>query len=215
MLSNYRLGDIIILGTNDETINHDIVTEHPNSIGSDYVLSSQDKTNRVRVATQIILNHIQKHEHLFPADIENSTVVHLRLGDAVGGSHWYERKLRPFDLSYYQSIKPDIDIDTSNGSNGSVYIIGKCHFGKGDSSTNYEECIELSKNHINDVLHLLKATHFDGGHPDIDLCLAVKAKQFVQGRGYYSKLIVEVRHMLGRNSIKNISHNFNIPNIDY
>jgi len=74
---------------------------------------------------------------------------------------------------------------------------------------------ELSKKHINDVLHLLKATHFDGGHPDIDLCLAVKAKQFVQGRGYYSKLIVEVRHMLGRNSIKNISHNFNIPNIDY
>jgi len=217
MLSNYRLGDIIILGRNNEEINHDIVTEHPNTIGSDYVLSSQDKTNRVHVITQIILNHIQKHEHLFPADIENSTVVHLRLGDAVGGSHWYERRLRPFDLSYYQSIISDINIDTSNGSNGSngsVYIIGKCHFGKGESSTNYEECMELSKKHINDVLHLLKATHFDGGHPDIDLCLAVKAKQFVQGRGYYSQLIVSVRHMLGRNSIKTQSHNWTVPETD-
>ena len=93
---------------------------------------------------------------------------------------------------------------------GNVYVIGKCHFGKGESSTNYDECMELSNSYMENVLHLLKATHFDGGHPDIDLCFAVKAKQFVQGRGFYSKLIVEIRRRLGLNSIESKSHDFSL-----
>ena len=202
MLSNYRLGDVIIQGVNDALVIHDILTNHPNTIGSDYVLllSSTNWTSRVNLATSIILNHINKYEHLFPQDIAESTVVHLRLGDAVGGL-FYERRIRPLDLAYYPSIVPD----------GKVYVIGKCHFGKADSSnpigsTNYEECIALSQTYMENVINLLNATHFDGGHSDIDLCLAVKAKHFVQGRGFYSKLIVEVRRWLGLNSIETNSH---------
>ena len=196
MNSNYRLGDIII---QDADIGLDICSEHSNTIGSDYILS-HDKSNRIALATQIVLRHIQKYEHLFPQDIEDSTVVHLRLGDAVGGTHFYERRLRPFEPSWYQSIIPDI-------SQGSVYVIGKCHFGY-QCSANYDECNELSKSYMENVLSLLKATHFDGGHPDIDLCFAVKAKLFVQGRGCYSKLIVEVRRCIGLKSIETPSHDF-------
>ena len=205
MLSNYRLGDLIVQA---HTLLHaEILTEHPSTIGSDYVLS-HDKSDRIGLATQIVLMHIEKCKHLFPHDIECSTVVHLRLGDAVGGTHFFERRLRPFDPLYYQSIVPE----------GNVYVIGKCHFGKGElttngsfngqSSTNYDECMELSNSYMENVLHLLKATHFDGGHPDIDLCFAVKAKCFVQGRGCYSKLIVEIRRRLGLSSIGAQSHDF-------
>jgi hypothetical protein len=196
MNSNYRLGDIII---QDMDIGLDICSEHSNTIGSDYILS-HDKSNRIALATQIVLRHIKKYEHLFPHDIEDSAVIHLRLGDAVGGTHFYERRLRPFEPSWYQSIIPDI-------CQGSVYVIGKCHFGY-QCSANYDECNELSKSYMENVLSLLKATHFDGGHPDIDLCFAVKAKLFVQGRGFYSKLIVEVRRCIGLKSIETPSHDF-------
>lgn len=207
MLSNYRLGDIIL--QDHKLLHPEMLTDHPTTIGSDYVLS-HDKSDRIGLATQIVLMHTEKYKHLFPPDIEYSTVVHLRLGDAVGGAHFFERRLRPFVPSYYQSIVPE----------SNVYVIGKCHFGKGDSSTNgnyinesstnYDECIKLSNSYMENVLHLLKATHFDGGHPDIDLCFAVKAKYFIQGRGFYSKLIVQIRKRLGLISIEAPSHDWSI-----
>jgi hypothetical protein len=198
MLSCYRIGDIIIQGVNDASLNSDILLEHPNTIGSDYILT-QNKMDRIGITTQIVLNHLQKYNHLFPQDIIDSTVVHLRLGDAVGGHHFYEKRLRPLDVSYYQMVIP----------HGKVYVIGKCHFGKGDSSTNYDECRELSNKYMSTILNTLGAKHFDGGHPDIDLCFAIKSKHFVQGRGFYSQLIVEIRRRLGLKSIETQSHIFN------
>jgi hypothetical protein len=46
----------------------------------------------------------------------------------------------------------------------------------------------------------------------LDLCCAIKAKHFVQGKGFYSQLIVEVRRCLGLKSIETRSHNFEIMN---
>lgn len=42
----------------------------------------------------------------------------------------------------------------------------------------------------------LEAEHFDSGNADIDLCCAVQSKIFVQGKGYFSKLIAEIRKNL-------------------
>jgi hypothetical protein len=197
MLSSYRIGDIIIQGVDDISLNNDILNDYPNTIGSDYILI-KDKRDRIRCATMIVLNHIKKYFHLFPPDIGSSTVVHLRLGDAVGGNYFYEKYLRPLDVSYYKKNVPL----------SKVYVIGKCHFGKGDSSTNYDECIELSNTYMSNILSELNATHFDGGSPDADLCCAILAKNFVQGRGYYSQLIVEIRRCLGLKSIETYSHVF-------
>jgi hypothetical protein len=197
MLSCYRIGDIIIQGVNDPSLNSELLLEHPNTIGSDYILSKNKKDN-IDLATEIVMNHLQKYNHLFPEDIIDSTVVHLRLGDAVGGHYVYEKRIRPLDVSYYQLVIPP----------GKVYVIGKCHFGKGDSSTNYDECTKLSNKYLSDVLNILGGTHFDGGHPDIDLCFAIKAKHFIQGRGFYSRLIVEIRRRLGLKSIETQSHIF-------
>ena len=197
-MSSYRIGDIIVQGVNDASLNSELLTENPNTIGSDYILSDPIlKFDRIGLATQIILNHSQKYNHLFPQDVKDSTVVHLRLGDSLG-DHFYEKRLRPIDVSYYQLVIP----------HGKVYVIGKCHFGKG-SSTNYDECIELSNKYMRDILNTLGATHFDGGHPDIDLCFAIKSKCFIQGRGFYSQLIVEVRRRLGLKSVETQSHIFN------
>lgn len=197
-MSSYRIGDIIVQGVNDASLNSELLTENPNTIGSDYILSAPIlKFDRIGLATQIILNHNQKYNHLFPQDVKDSTVVHLRLGDSLG-DHFYEKRLRPIDVSYYQLVIP----------HGKVYVIGKCHFGKG-SSTNYDECKELSNKYMRDILNTLGATHFDGGHPDIDLCFAIKAKHFIQGRGFYSQLIVEIRRRLGLKSVETQSHIFN------
>jgi hypothetical protein len=195
MTSSYRLGDLIVQGYDNPRLNDEIVNEHPGSIGCDYVLSAK-KQDRIGNATEIVLKHMEKHAALFPPDIENSTVVHLRLGDAVGGNHWFEKNLRPMDVSYYQGIIPQ----------GKVYVIGKCHFGRWECSTNFEECTQLSNAYLMQTLSVLNATHFDGGNADVDLCCAVKAKLFVQGRGFYSKLIVEIRQRLGLQSVETNSH---------
>ena len=191
--SFYRLGDIVIQDINDLSLNNIILKEYPNTIGSEFILSR----NRITLITQITLRHLQKYKHLYPEDIQNSTVIHLRLGDSMG-EYYYEKRLRPLDVDYYKKNIPD----------GKIYVIGKCHFEKGMSSTNYEECSELSNQYMQNVLNTLDATHFDGGHPDIDMCFAVVAKHFVQGRGYYSQLIVEIRRCLGLKSIETSSHIF-------
>jgi hypothetical protein len=196
-MSSYRLGDIIVQGFDDASLNSEILNKNPNTIGSDYILSNSLKVDRIGLAIQIIFNHCQKYNHLFPQNFRDSTVVHLRLGDSLG-NHFHEKRLRPIDVSYYKLVIPD----------GKVYVIGKCHFGKG-SSTNYEECTELSNKYMREVLNILGATYFNGGHPDIDLCFAIQSKLFIQGRGFFSQLIVDVRKRLGLKSIETQSHIFN------
>ena len=43
MTSSYRLGDIIVQGVDDPITNSEILNEHPQSIGSDYILSMNKK----------------------------------------------------------------------------------------------------------------------------------------------------------------------------
>ena len=76
-----------------------------------------------------------------------------------------------------------------------------CFFAK-TSSNNYDECIKLSNQYLQDVITSLNADHFDSGIADIDLCCAIKAKLFIQGKGFFSKLIVEIRKKLNLNNIE-------------
>jgi hypothetical protein len=85
------------------------------------------------------------------------------------------------------------------------YVIGKCFFAK-PSSTNYEECINLSNKYLHNVINELEAKYFNSGNPDIDLYCAVKSKIFIQGKGFFSKLIVEIRKKLNLNSIETTPH---------
>lgn len=181
MISSYRLGDLVCLSLNQDEKNA-ILAEHPNSIGSEYI-SGVD--HNIDLITAIVLKRIDMYKDLFPKDIEESTVIHLRLGDVVGGNEWHEKIKRPLDIDYLKLIVPD----------SKVYIIGKCFFAKG-SSNNFEECTDLSRFYLENVISALNAEHFDGGDADIDLCLAVKSKCFIQGRGFFSKLITDIRKKL-------------------
>ena len=91
--------------------------------------------------------------------------------------------------------------NSNNNNNNKRYILGKCFFAN-TSSNNYDECIKLSNQYLQDVITSLNADHFDSGIADIDLCCAVKAKLFVQGRGFFSKLIVEIRKNLKLENIE-------------
>jgi hypothetical protein len=44
MISSYRLGDLVILGLEENEINK-ILIEHPNSIGSKYILEKRNNTS--------------------------------------------------------------------------------------------------------------------------------------------------------------------------
>lgn len=111
----------------------------------------------------------------------------MRLGDVIAGTEWHEKLKRPHDVSYYTNI---LQNDTSK-----KYVIGNCFFAK-TSSTNYEECITKSNEYLQNILNELKAEHFNSDNADIDLCCAVKSKLFIMGRGWFSKLIVEIRKKL-------------------
>jgi hypothetical protein len=128
---------------------------------------------------------------MLPNDVEESIMFHLRLGDVIAGNKEHEKVKRPHSIEYLQNEVKD--------NHRKKYVIGKCHFGSlSHSSTNYKECIELSNIYLKNILD---ATHFSSGDADIDLCLAVKAKLFIQGRGYFSKLIVDIRNRLNLPSI--------------
>lgn len=190
MISSYRLGDLVLISLNHEEQNA-ILSEHPDSIGSRYILNKQPKT--IDMFVQIVLQYLRECEAFLPPDISYSIVVHLRLGDVVAGNEWHEKIKRPLKIEH---IKSSLQNNADN-----KYVIGRPFFAVA-SSKNYEECIELSNKYLKDVLQELGATHYDSGNADIDFCCAVKSKLFVQGQGYFSKLIVEVRKRLNLPSIE-------------
>lgn len=194
MISSYRLGDLVLIGLADfeEEL---ILAEYPNSIASKYILQKRiHNKNNIHLITNIVVEHIAEVLPLLPQDIQKSTVVHLRLGDVVCGNEWHEKLKRPYDVQYIHSLIP---VD-----NYKTYVIGKCFFAY-TSSKNYDECINASNTYLQNILNTLNAEHFDSGIADVDLCCAVMSKCFIQGKGYFSQLIVEIRKQLQRHCIEN------------
>jgi hypothetical protein len=194
MISSYRLGDLVLLSLTPKEIT-ELLKDHPNSMGATFIKEKIRYRNasNIDIITNIALINIKQNEEGLPKDISESTVIHLRLGDVVAGNTDHEKEKRPFD----KSIIKNLLINDTNKK----YIIGNCFFAK-PSSNNYDECINKSNEYLYSIISELNATHFDSKNADVDLCLAVKAKLFVQGKGYYSKLIVEIRKKL------------NLPNIE-
>jgi hypothetical protein len=198
MISSYRLGDLVLLHLSENEID-EILIEHPNSIGSKYILEKRNNSysNNIDIITKIVMEQIEQNLDFLPKNITDSTVIHLRLGDVIAGNEWHEKIKRPLKLDYIKTL-------VSNDNN-QKYVIGKCFFAK-SSSNNYEECINLSNKYLHNVINELKAEYFDSGNADIDLCCAVKSKLFIQGKGFFSKLIVDIRKKLNLKSIETIPH---------
>ena len=194
MISSYRLGDLVILGLSENEQNK-ILIEHPDSIGSKYILEKKKNNcyNNIDLITKIVMENIEQNLDLLPKDITKSILIHLRLGDVVAGNEWHEKIKRPLDVNYIKSL-------VANDMNPK-YVIGKCFFAEA-SSTNYEECIDLSNKYLDNIINELQAEHFNSGNADIDLYCAIKSKIFIQGKGFFSKLIIEIRKKLNLNSIE-------------
>ena len=198
MISSYRLGDLVLLDLGENERNK-ILMEHPNSIGSKYILEKRNNTccNNIDLITKIVMEHILQNLDFLPKNISVSTLIHLRLGDVVAGNEWHEKIKRPLEVDYIKSL-------VSNDTNPK-YVIGKCFFAE-PSSTNYQECIDNSHEYLHNVINELQAEYFNSGNADIDLCCGVKSKLFIQGKGFFSKLIVEIRKKLNLNSIETSVH---------
>jgi hypothetical protein len=199
MISCYRLGDLVLLNNLGENEKNKILMEHPNSIGSKYILEKRNNThcNNIDLITKIVMEDILQNLEFLPKNITDSTLIHLRLGDVVAGNECHEKIKRPLEVEYIKSL-------VSNDSNPK-YVIGKCFFAE-QSSTNYEECINKSNEYLHNVINELQAEYFNSGNADIDLCCGVKSKLFIQGKGFFSKLIVEIRKRLNLNSIETTTH---------
>lgn len=194
MISSYRLGDLILLDNLNSSEIERLLREHPDSFGSKYILEKRENNNcsNIDIITRIVMEYIDKNIELLPKDISESIVIHLRLGDVIGGNEWHERAKRPLSIDYLKQLL-DQNIRKK-------YVIGKCHFGT-HSSPNIEESITLSNKYLKDVINEFEAEHFNSGNADLDLCCAVKSKLFIQGKGYYSQLIVDIRNKLNLESI--------------
>ena len=198
MISSYRLGDLVLLHLSESEQN-DILDDHPNTIGSEYILAkrtnarfprSMNPNNNIDLITTIAIKYMHKYANFIPSDMCESTLVHLRLGDVVAGTEQHEMVKRPLEIEHIKTI-----VNQPQFAANKRYVIGKCFFAK-TSSKNYDECIRLSNAYIQQVITELQAEHFDSGTADVDLCCALKAKLFIQGRGFFSKLIVEIRKRL-------------------
>ena len=195
MISSYRLGDLVLLNLNNAE-KCELLRDFPNSIGSKYILEKTRGSphSNIDIITKIVLECIKEKSDCLPKDIADSTLIHLRLGDVVAGNETHEKGKRPLEIQHIKSLLVD-DV------NQKKYVIGKCFFAK-PSSKNYRECIHLSNAYLQTVINELHAEHFDSGDADTDLCCAVQSKTFVQGRGYFSKLIVEIRKKLNLHTIE-------------
>jgi hypothetical protein len=193
MISSYRLGDLVFRHLKQDE-RDELFREHPNTIGGKYILENKDS---IDVITKIVLEHIEQNIDHFPKDISDSTVIHLRLGDVIAGNTWHEKSKRPLDVNHIKSL-------VSNNAD-KKYVIGKIFFAK-TSSVNYEDCTNKSNEYLQNIINELQAEYFNSGDSDIDLCCAVKAKLFIQGKGFFSKLIVEIRKKLNLNSIETTTY---------
>jgi hypothetical protein len=203
------LGDLVLISLTQFEKN-ELTRDHPNSIGSKFIAEmnmiskqkpepmsrprkqppvqwkSEDKLDTI---TKLVVECTEGALGRMPTDISESIVVHLRLGDVVAGNACHEKEKRPYAVEQL--------CDALRDRTEKKYVIGKCFFAK-PSSKNYDECIQQSDKYMAEVLNALNATHLDGGDADIDLCCAVKAKLFVQGKGCFSMLITEIRKRLNR-----------------
>ena len=194
MISSYRLGDLVMLDLDHIEIDA-ILNDHPNTIGSKYILEKRNNPSKsnIEIFTKIVLEHVEYYKDLLPKDISDSTLIHLRLGDVIAGTTDHEMSKRPLEIEDMKTL-------LTNDSN-KRYVIGKCFFAI-SSSRNYEECIQLSNNYLHNVINELNAEYFDSGNADIDLCCAIQSKLFLQGKGFFSKLIVEIRKTLNLDNIE-------------
>jgi hypothetical protein len=196
MISYYRLGDLVLLHLSPEE-ERKLLDNHPNTIGSSYIHSREVNAayvNKIKLITDIVVEYSKANRHLLPTDINNSVVIHVRLGDVVAGTTHHESVKRPHSIQYLQEKLNDCG-DLKR------YVIGACFFAE-SSSTNVDECRDKSNLYLNAVLNETNATHLNSGVADIDLCSGVLAKQFIQGKGFFSQLIVNIRKDLNLPSIE-------------
>ena len=207
-INYYRLGDLVYHNYLTKEEEDKILQYHPNTLGSKYIIekirNNKDDINdtdyRLLIFIKIVFEYLITIIDKIPKDIIKSLLIHLRLGDVVGGKIWYEIGRRPFQITHLNNL---IENDNKNGNKyENRYIIGKCHFGE-KCSDNYEESIELSNKYLNNCLELFKATHLSGEDADFDLCCSILSKNFLQGRGCYSQLIVAIRKRLNLDYIDN------------
>jgi hypothetical protein len=204
-VSIYKLGRLILTPMDGNEMTQ-ILLNYRNSIAGKFIIklfeiesivkpntiiTSEILNKRIDILLSIINEYIPNINHKLPIDIQQSTVIHLRLGDVIAGITEYEYERRPIPAN-------EIKLLLDNDKNNNKYIIGKPFFSK-ESSINYDECIDKSNIYVNEVVELLNAKHISmNNSADIDLCCGIQAKLFVKGRGYYSKLITIIRKRLNR-----------------
>lgn len=193
MISPYRLGDLVFMWVEEEDQKL-ILSDYPDSIGAKFILEKRRNNHRdnVTIMYDIVSELLKRDNDIIPEDVNDSTVIHLRLGDVIAGTSDHEQGKRPLSVDYLkEGLKDNTD---------KKYVMGKCFFARA-SSTNYFECVKKSNEYLQSVITELDAEYFDSGNADIDLLFGIKSKLFVQGKGYFSKLIVFLRQRMGLPSI--------------
>ena len=194
MISPYRLGDLVFVWVEQED-QELILSDYPDSIGAKFILEKRKNhhCDNVSIMYDIVSDLLKMDIDIIPEDVSDSTVIHLRLGDVIAGTADHEQGKRPLSVDYLKEELKDIS--------DKKYVMGKCFFARA-SSMNYFECVKKSNEYLQSVITELNAEYFDSGDADTDLLFGLKSKLFVQGKGYFSKLIVSLRERMGLPNIR-------------
>ena len=192
-ISSYRFGDLLAGWLTDDE-KDSLARDHPASLGARLIQQWHPEVRRrIEQLAELVVHKIAECTAQLPPRVTDSTVVHLRLGDVVCGTHWHEQNKRPLPASALVSAIPQ---------DAPVLVIGQCFFTAEHSSMDqYDDSRTASAKYLAQVLADLHATHVDGGHADMDLCCGVAAKTFVAGKGHFSGTILAIRKVLGKPSI--------------
>ena len=94
---SYRLGDLLHNNLH-YTERLRLYKENPNSIGGRYIrhVGGVAKSRMINFTALLIVVHETCNKSCIPQN--QTTSIHLRVGDVVCGSHWHEINKRPLEV---------------------------------------------------------------------------------------------------------------------
>ena len=174
----YRLGDafegIVDMVPRTKRM---ILKYHTNSIASDYLVQNTTKRNSTLMKI-IAKKHCRKF--VYPENINKSIAIHLRTGDVICGTFVHEIGKRPFHPSTYEYLKKNLR---------PKYVFSQPFW----SVFSSRRCVTESSEYIRKVLIASSAVHIRTQNADHAFCAMIKAQTFVQGTGFFSSTIAEMR----------------------
>ena len=175
----YRLGDMVKYnGTDLYGITRQYAKCHAEKIGGKYALSTSKRNDYALLASLA--------QEVCPPRAPDGIVIHIRLGDVLCDKN---NTKHPHSAEAVAGVINDI---LPASSKPKILMCG----------IHNNKCVQESERYVETLRSKIPHTELRANaDPDDDFCRLVNAEVFVAGRGGFSEMAIEVRKVLGRETI--------------